>query len=347
MSSPQNILIRMPNWIGDLVMATPLLTDLRNAFPDASVTAMCRTPLCELLTHDKRIDELFCFTKPSNDFSRRQEKRDLIAKIQAGKYDVGILLTNSFSSAWWFWQGKVKRRIGFRGNWRSALLTDPIPFPKEREKQHLTLTYKCLLEPLGVPRSQTAPRLFVLEKEKEQAKQKLRRLGWSEGKKLIGIHPGATYGSAKCWPPERFHELAKRLSQDPSHCLLFFGDNATSSLVHKICQGLPKSVFNLAGETHLRELLCLIALCDVLVTNDSGPMHIGAAMGTPLVALFGSTSEIATGPYGQPEAVIHKKVDCSPCFKRTCPIDFRCMKQIEVQEVWEKVHQQLTRGRLV
>lgn len=101
MHAPQNILVRMPNWIGDLIMATPVLTDLRNAFPKASITAMCRTPLCELLKEDQAIDELFCFTRPSNDFVRRQE-RDIIAKIQSGKYDVGVLTTHTFSSAWWF-----------------------------------------------------------------------------------------------------------------------------------------------------------------------------------------------------------------------------------------------------
>lgn len=347
MQTPQNILVRMPNWIGDLIMATPILTDLREAFPTASITAMCRTPLCSLLTEDKRIDELFCFTKPGNDFLRRQEKRNLIAKIKAGKYDTGILLTNSFSSAWWFWQGDVKRRIGFSGNFRRFLLTDPVSFPKGREEQHLTTTYKHLLAPLGIPVSKTAPHLFVLEKERKEAKERLARLGKSPEKKLIGINPGAAYGSAKCWPSERFRALALKLVQDPEIVVVFFGDTSTSSLVQKICQGLPKSVVNLAGQTSLRELVCLIQECDVLVTNDSGPMHIGAAVQTPLVALFGSTCEKATGPFGQEDAVIHKQVECSPCFKRTCPTDFRCMKQIEVEEVFEKVQQRLRRGRVV
>lgn len=332
---PQNILVRMPNWIGDLVMATPVLTDLRNAFPKARITAMCRRPLCDLLERDEAIDELFCFARPSNDFSRREEFRDIIAKIRAGHYDTGVLLTNSFSSAWWFWQGRVKRRIGYSAHFRGFLLTDSTPLPKEKE--HQVITYKKLLSSLGVPLSETTPRLYLAEKEIEEAKTLLTQRGYIKGKKLIGINPGAAYGSAKCWPPERFKALAMRLLLETDAYVVFFGDSSTASLVKEIAQGLPEKVIDLVGVTNLRELASIIKECTVLVTNDSGPMHIGAALNVPLVALFGSTDEELTGPFGQEKNVIHKKVSCSPCFKRTCPIDFRCMKGIAVDEVIERV----------
>lgn len=334
MHEPQNILVRMPNWIGDLIMATPVLTDLRNAFPKASITAMCKAPLCELLKEDQTIDELFCFTRPSNDFVRRQE-RDIIAKIQSGKYDVGVLTTNSFSSAWWFWQGRVKRRIGYSAHMRRLLLNNPLQFPKGKE--HIVDSFKRLLHPLGVPLSKTMPRLFVTAKEVEESKQLLYQRGYSKGGKLIGINPGAAYGSAKCWPPERFRALALRLLQETDAYIVFFGDVASAALVKEIVQGLPEKVIDLAGVTSLRELACIVKDCNALVTNDSGPMHIGAAFGTPLVALFGSTDPAVTGPYGQNLSVINKQVNCSPCFKRVCPIDFRCMKQIGVDEVVERV----------
>lgn len=326
-----NIIVRMPNWIGDLVMATPVLIDLRRAFPKASITAMCRRPICELLEKEGAIDELFCFAKPANGFLRR-EQRDLIGKLQAGKYDVGILLTNSFSSAWWFWQGKVQRRIGFQGNWRSWFLTHSL----RAKEEHQVEIYKQLLHPLGIAKSKTAPRLIVSEEEIRVSKQLLYQRGYRDGKILIGVNPGAAYGSAKCWPIERFRALALELLKEDVE-LVFFGDVSTARLVKEICQGLPERVMNLAGVTSLRELMCLIKDCGVLVTNDSGPMHIAAALGTPLVALFGSTDDRATGPYGQSESVINKRAECSPCFKRVCPIDFRCMKAISVQEVVEKV----------
>jgi heptosyltransferase-2 len=130
--------------------------------------------------------------------------------------------------------------------------------------------------------------------------------------------------------------LAERLLRNGDNYVVFFGDSSNSGLVKEICQGLSERAINLAGATTLRELMCLIQECDLLVTNDSGPMHIGAAFGVPLVALFGSTDDRATGPYGQSDSVIHKRVICSPCFKRECPIDFRCMKGISVDEVMER-----------
>jgi heptosyltransferase-2 len=328
---PTKIIIRMPNWIGDMVMATPILTDVRKAFPDAHITAMCRTPLSDLLKEDLDIDELFFFSKV-NSFGRRSEQRDIIEKIRRGTYDLGILLTQSFSSAWLFWRGNVKRRLGYKGKCRNLLLTDKLDLPVNIRQQHLVTTYKMVLAPLGIPVSETKPRLFLKDKELEEAQTLLKRLGISPAARLVGINPGAAYGSAKCWLPERFRAVTEKLLKLENVQIVYFGDAVTQPLVKEICQGLP--VTNLAGLTTLRELACLIKLCKVILTNDSGPMHIAAAVGTPLVALFGSTNEIATGPY-KTGTVIHKHVDCSPCYKRVCPIDFRCMKRIETDEVYE------------
>jgi heptosyltransferase-2 len=335
----KNIIVRMPNWIGDLVMATPILTDLRKAYPDAHITAMCRRPICDLLREDTDINELFCFSKASG-FGRRSERRDIIEKLRKGHYDLGILLTHSFSSAWWFWQGKVERRLGYSLNMRRFLLSDPVPVPKKLDQQHLVTTYKMLLQSLGIPLSDTRPRLFLAEKEIEEARALLMKWGVAKKSGVVGINPGATYGSAKCWLPERFREVTKRLLEDPELFVIYFGDQSTTQLVKEICQGLSPRVINLAGLTSIRELASLIHLCDVLLTNDSGPMHIGAALGTPVVALFGSTNETVTGPY-MTGKVIHKHVECSPCYQRKCPIDFRCMKKIEADEVYSEIMQVL------
>lgn len=337
---PQKIIVRMPNWIGDLVMATPIIADLRTAFPNSHITAMCRSPICELLREDPHINELFCFSKVGT-FKRRNERRDIIEKLRRGQHDLGILLTHSFSSAWLFWQGRVKRRLGYRGNGRFCFVSDRLPLPNNLEEQHLVVTYKMLLEPLGIPVSDTRPQLYLSNKEVEQARALLTQLGVAPGKRIVGINPGATYGSAKCWLPERFREVTLRLLEGNSDVfVVYFGDQASSSLVKEICQGLPPRVINLAGLTSLRELAALIKLCNVLLTNDSGPMHIAAALGTPLVALFGSTNEVTTGPY-KTGTVIHKHVSCSPCYQRTCPIDFRCMKQIETNEVIAEIEKKL------
>ncbi len=334
----QKIVVRMPNWLGDCVMGTPVLQDLRDHFPHAKITVMCQSNVAGLLTHDPHIDAILSYKRP-NGWIHRKEHRDVIEPIKREQFDLGILLTNSFSSAWWFWKAGVKQRIGFAGNLRSWLLTEAVPFPKNLQTQHLVDTYKNLLDPLGIPHSNTFPHLYVTEQERAHARELLVRCGWDPQKYcLIGVNPGAAYGSAKCWLPDRFTELTKKLLEDPRVFVVFFGDAAGTPLVNGICESFPERVLNLAGKTNLRELISLVALCEGFLTNDSGPMHIAAALGTPLVALFGSTSDVKTGPYGSgPKCVIHKHVECSPCYKRVCPIDFRCMKRIEVDEVYEAI----------
>ena len=332
---PEKIIIRMPNWIGDFVMATPVLTDVRKAFPTSHITAMSRSPICDLLQESPDINELFHFSKTSR-LGRRCERRNIIEKLRHGHYDLGILLTHSFSSAWLFWWGHVQRRLGYQHHWRSLLLTDGVKFPESVDAQHLVTTYKMLLCPLGVPISASKPRLYLAPKELEEARELLQRMRVPSHHALVGINPGATYGTAKCWLPNRFREVTERLLQDEHTSVIYFVDQSSFSLVKEICQGLPPRVVNLVGSTSLRQLAALIKLCDVLLTNDSGPMHVAAALETPVVALFGSTNDIITGPY-QSGTVIHKHVECSPCFKRVCPIDFRCMKQIEADEVYTKI----------
>ena len=344
---PKNIIVRMPNWIGDLVMATPILTDLRFAFPDASITAMVYEKIGPLIEADPAIDELFLFSRAKG-MIRRIRQRNIVEKLRDGNYDLGLLLTNSFSSAWRFWQGGVKNKVGFSGDGRSFLLDQAVPFPKERKTQHLVLTYKALLKHIGIPRSETAPRLFLKKDEKEGAWDFVKRFDIPAEAKLIGINPGAAYGSAKCWLPERFREVAKRLiDEDPSHFVLFFGDLSHKQLINEICTGLPARAVNLAGQTDLRLLLALISICSVFLTNDSGPMHIADSLAIPLVALFGSTDPIATGPYRHSQAVMQKKVPCSPCFRRVCPIDFPCMKGLTVEDVFKRVLETLHQNEQV
>lgn len=334
--TPKNIIIRMPNWLGDLVMATPVIHDVRQKWPDASITAMCQSNVGDLLSCDPHLNEIYKYKKPSG-WIRRQEPLDIIAQLKHGEYDLGILLPNSFSSAWWFWRGSVQNRIGFAANMRSFLLNKAVPYPDNIETQHLVITYKALLEPMGIPLSKTAPKLYVSEEEKKGIRSLLSANGYTHADQiLVGINPGAAYGSAKCWLPDRFRAVTERLLDDPRISVVYFGDPAGTPLVNEICEGLGPRVINLAGRTSLRQLVALIQACDAFLTNDSGPMHIASALNVPLVALFGSTSDVKTGPYGG-GTVIHKRVECSPCYKRVCPIDFRCMKRIEVDEVYHAI----------
>lgn len=335
--TPRRIIVRMPNWLGDLVMATPILTDLRHHWPEAKIVALCQGTLNILIQKDPHVNEVLNFKRPKT-WLDRKSSQSLTSLLKKGNYDLGILLTNSLSSAWWFWRGFVKHRIGYATHCRSWLLNHPIPFPTERKSQHLVVTYKKLLEPLGISRSNTAPSLYLTQEEQHTAKEKLLSLGVQSGDWLLGINPGAAYGAAKCWLPERFKQLSERLLDHPKIKIIFFGDPAGAPLVQEICDKLPSHrIINLAGKTSLRELMAFIQKCSLFLTNDSGPMHVASALGTPLIALFGSTSDSTTGPY-HGGVVIHKHVPCSPCYRRECPLkDFRCMKEIEVQEVYHEI----------
>lgn len=332
---PRSILVRMPNWLGDAVMATPVLADLRRHWPKAKLTAMGISAVTTLLEHDPHIDELFTFHRPSG-WVHRKHYRNILMPLRHGVYDLGILLTNSFSSSWWFWRGHVKNRVGFATNWRSPFLDLAIPYPSNKEEQHQVVTYKKLLEPLAIPLSNTEPKLYVTDKEKEEAQEFLGRYGIGPGNVVVGINPGAAYGSAKCWPPERFQEVTYHLLEKTDFFIVYFGDSAGAPLVEAICRNMPERVINLAGKTPLRQFMALIRCCSVFLTNDSGPMHVSAALRTPLLALFGSTNEVKTGPY-KFGTVIHKHAPCSPCYLRTCPIDFRCMQEISSEEVFQSL----------
>jgi heptosyltransferase-2 len=330
----------MPNWLGDLVMSTPVLASLRSRWPKARITAMCQSNVSGLLKNDPNIDELYTFHRISGWVGHLQHG-EIIDALEHGKYDLGILLTNSFSSAWWFWRGNVQNRIGYAGNLRNWLLTKAVSLPTDLEQQHMILTYKLLLKPLGIEPSDVIPYLVVAPEESAAAWEIYQRYGVVQGKNsLIGVNPGAAFGSAKCWLPDRFRSITELLLEDPNNYIVYFGDAAGSPLVNEICKDLPNRVINLAGKTNLRELLALIQGCNVLLTNDSGPMHIASALKVPLLALFGSTSDVRTGPYGV-HKTLHKHVECSPCYKRVCPIDFRCMTRIEVDEVYRELQQLL------
>lgn len=246
------------------------------------------------------------------------------------------MLTRSLSSAWWFYKGNVKRRIGFKDHFRTPLLTDPLTIPENEEFEHQVLTYKRLLAPLGIALSDTKPKLFLSPETVEAARTVLEEHGIQKDHFIVGINPGAAFGSAKCWPQERFKELTAMLLQHPDVRIVFFGDSVSKPLVDAISAPFTERVVNLAGKTSLKAFTALLSLANVLVTNDSGPMHVAAALKTPLVALFGSTNAVKTGPYLN-GTVIHKHTLCSPCYKRTCPIDFRCMTSITASEVYSAI----------
>ena len=340
----KKIIIRLPNWIGDFVMATPLLSALRDSFPQAEITVMCQAPLVPLIEQDPRIDEILSFSKQSLKFSHREGRKNVVAKLRQGSYDIAIAATNSFSSAWFFWQARIPVRIGFSAHFRSFLLTKRLPLPTTEE--HLVDTYQRLLQPLLPDSKKYSPKLAVAPAAVAAVATALQNRGLKPHHKLITINAFAAYGPAKCWPLVKFQKLAQKLLEDPTVVVVFIGDKKSRDSIQTITKSLGQRGLNFAGLTTLAEMVALVKLSQLLITNDSGPMHIAAAdtffhpaiKPTRVVAIFGSTNPRKTGPYGS-GSVITKQVACSPCYRRHCPIDFRCMHQISVEQVLHKVQQ--------
>lgn len=328
--------IRCPNWIGDAVMATPAIELVRRTFKDASITAVCNETIAKLLAGTPAIDTFVIV--PSKKTSK--EQRACITALRQHHFDLGILLTRSFSSAWLFWRARIPIRLGYDDHWRTLFLTHPMRVPTQ--ERHDVQSYLDLLKPFAVAEPQPTLRLYVTEGDLAAARARVPKT-----KKVVVVNPGAAYGSAKCWPKEHFRGLVQLLLRHQEIACLFVGDEKCVPLVNGILSGLTGvsegRAYSLAGRTSLKELMALIRLSDCVVTNDSGPMHIAAAFGRPLVALFGSTNPHRTGPWGKAE-VIYKSVECSPCYLRECPSDFRCMWSISPEEVYKKVLLQLTSG---
>lgn len=367
--SPRRILVRGVNWLGDAVMTTPALIRLREKFPDADITLLTPEKLSELYLHHPAINETIVVRAKEGLLS-------VSRKLRAGSFDLAIVLPNSPRSALEVWLAGIPQRIGYARPWRNWFLTQAVatrpgyvkmqkrtpgeirqlvqsagaksesrkPIPETAHQLH---EYLHLVAALGANVQPTAPCLKVADIELQQAIEKfgLRR-AVSDRRPIFGLNCGAEYGPAKRWPIPNYVRTAIEIQRQTScHWVIFGGANdwkGTEQVAEEITRaGLLRTegsrlVYNTAGKTSLRELMALLKLCRGLLTNDTGPMHVAAALGTPVVVPFGSTSPELTGP-GLPGDARHRllKSDapCSPCFLRECPIDFRCMNGITVERV--------------
>jgi heptosyltransferase-2 len=225
---------------------------------------------------------------------------------------------------------------------RNIFLTEVLKRGKEICSVHQVHYYKKLLEPFGKAEFPEFPSLILHEAEREWANNFIKAKINKSYSFIIGLNPGSTFGIAKQWLPERFEELARRLISSHNCKIVLFGDSSTSDLAIKINSGLNNMAIDATGKTSVLQLAALIERCDVMITNDTGPMHIACAVGTPVVAVFGSTHPAATSPLGPDSMVIWKEMPCCPCHKRTCPeVHHKCMVEVSVDEVEEAVLKQL------
>ena len=339
-SQVNRILVRGVNWVGDTILSYPTVQQLKTLFPKSHLAILIPSYLADLWKTFPYVDEIIPFQKKGG-VESLWEDLNLSQSLKERNFDLAVILPRSFRSALHIYLARIPIRIGYRDEGRSLFLTHRIRRTQEMLHVHRVLYYQKLLGPLGKIENPPSPQIYLREEDRRWANQVLMDLGILEGKPLIGMNPGATYGLAKCWTPDRFGELGKRLAEKWQARILLFGKEEERPIAHEIQRHLGAKGIDLTGKTSLLQLAALLERCALLVTNDTGTMHVATAVGTPVVALFGSTPPHITGPWGDDHVVVKKDVDCSPCWKRVCPTDHRCMELITVDEVESVTHTKL------
>jgi lipopolysaccharide heptosyltransferase II len=321
---PFRILIRASNWLGDSIITMPAVRAIKAGRPDAHVTIAAPEKIASVWKLVSDIDEVLP-VKSGSLFSVVQTIR------RQHPFDVALLFPNSLRTALEMWFAGIPRRVGFRGHHRRWLLNQIVTEPPPGPIRHQVYRYLRMARELGGPNAAPEVGKFLPHIKTNGAPAKL------------GLCPGAEYGPAKRWLPERFAEVALTIAEHRPVQWVLFGTAADSERGAAIESALGPNCVNRIGQTTLDELAIELGECALLLTNDTGTMHLATLIGVPVVAIFGSTEPRLTGPLGTGHKIIRHQVECSPCFLRECPIDFRCMKAVSVEEVVAAISAQLDR----
>ena len=325
------ILVRATNWVGDAIMALPALRAVRKRYPDAEIAIVARPYVADIYRDQEICDQLIPYD-PKALHAGLSGRERLASELRELKFDTALLLQNAFDAAWLAWRAKIPERIGYARDGRSFLLTKAVPVPGNGEiPAHEKFYYLELLRRAGwldsVP-DESFIDLRVPEEKRRIAEEFLRDSGVRQGAVRIAIGAGASYGSAKCWPPSRFAEVANRLQSEADADVILFGTAAEAAVAAAITSAMRRPPIDLAGKTAISHLAALLSRCHLFIGNDSGAMHVAAAVGLPIVAVFGPTDPFGTAPVTLRCSIVQQKPYCSPCFLRRCPTDHRCMTAI-------------------
>ena len=321
---PFRILIRSGNWLGDAVMSVTAVRAIKTGRPDAHVTIAAPAKIAPVWKLVPEVDAILPLASNSL-LSAVRSIRDQPA------FDVAILFPNSLRVALETWLSGVSRRVGYRGHSRNWLLNQVIPErPPPRRLEHQSARYLRIAQICGAGNSHQPTSNIRMAASDERSAINYQPL-------QIGLSPGAEYGPAKRWLPERFAEAAAKVAAQTPVQWVLFGTPKDAEIGEQIATSLGDSCVNRIGQTTLDQLILALRDCRLLLTNDTGTMHLASLLGVPVVAIFGSTEPGLTGPLGDRHIILRHHVECSPCFLRKCPIDFRCMKAVAVQEVVDAV----------
>jgi heptosyltransferase II len=334
----RQILVRAPNWLGDAVMSLPVLAGLRRLFPGAALTVLAARRVAPLFASLPGVAETVTYPVGRGKWQVLWQLR--------GRFDLALALPNSLESALGLFLVGVPIRVGYNADARRPLLNVVVSGRRQLAGLHTVYYYLALLQAFGEVASGRGPALYLRDREIEAAAQVLAEARLPGYGPWVGLSPGAAYGLAKRWPPERFGALGAALQQEFGARLVLLGAPEERPMADQVKAHLPEPVLDLVGRTDLRQALGVLSRLQLLVTNDSGLMHAAAALKVPLVAIFGSTDPVATGPFTAQATVLHHPLPCSPCFRRTCDLghNYACLTAVEVAEALGAARRWLREG---
>jgi len=324
------ILIRGTNWIGDAIMTLPAVNSIRVTYPRAHIAMLVKPWVADIHKLFSDMDEIIIY---ENKFDNAVGVFQLAQKLRQKKFDLAILLQNAIEAAIIALAARIPLRAGYDSDARGLLLTNRVKRTEEIKKVHQIDYYLEMVKALGCINVSREMHMEMKIKPANAKNVLCKLIPEEAGKTIIGIAPGATYGPAKKWFPERFAEVADKLAEKFSAQVIIMGGKSDGETAKEVLKLANARLINLAGKTTLQEAIYIISQCRIFISNDSGLMHIAGALNVPTVAIFGSTNPVTTAPVGNRSVIVRHEVSCSPCLKKNCPTDFRCMEMISVEDV--------------
>jgi heptosyltransferase-2 len=333
----RQIVVRTPNWVGDAVMSIPALRELRRLFLHAQITLAAPAGAADVFKDADFADDVLEIRRGTTATIANARK------WRQRRFDLAVLFQNAFAAAATSFLARVPIRIGYDTERRGVLLTTAVPLPGWANKRHESFYYlnivaelqRALFDFAPIPAMKPRFDLSVSPERKAAAREILVQAGWQIGKPLAILCPGSINSRAKRWPAEKYAELADRFTEYGTAVGLI-GSPAETGVSHEVSAAAKSTLLMLTGKTTVAEAVAIISLADVLVANDTGPAHIGAALNTPTLVIFGPTNPLTTYPMSRAAEIIRRPPDCAPCMLRDCPIDHRCMTAITSKEMFDR-----------
>lgn len=336
-SEIKEILIRSTNWVGDVVITLPALEAVRKNFPKSRISILARPWVAPMLEGHPAIDDIIPYEKRESGLSCAMGIIRMAGKLRKMRFDLAILFQNAFEAALLVYLAGIRYRIGYNTDGRGFLLSHSIKKNGSAPGNHQVEYYLNILRSMDWEAKTKDPKLAIDGNSEKDADILLEKYGVSHDELLIGLSPGAIFGPAKRWPAERFAKIGDWAVEKWGSKVVVLGSSSEEKVCGTLCESMVQKPLNFCGNTTLRQAMAIIKRCRYFVTNDSGLMHIAAALDVPLVAIFGSTDHIATGPRNKRSRIVRLDIDCAPCLKAECLTDFRCMLGIEPERVWAEL----------